>query len=181
MGEWSRAGDLEIPLAFLFTLAAAFFLLAWTGRKPRRRYALIAGLMLGIGLWTKPTMGAFLLGMGAAACCSNWLRVRFDCARGMAALRVALLTGIAALPLGGVWYVRNIALGLPPLVFPPAFWQTLAQRSGGEFGWPAGGAGRVGDLSGACAIRVTTGDSVRSAWRWCWAGARAVDSCTRAA
>ena len=29
VGEWSRAGDLEIPLAFLFTLAAAFFLLAW--------------------------------------------------------------------------------------------------------------------------------------------------------
>ena len=64
VGEWSRAGDLEIPLAFAFTLAAAFFLLAWTGHEPRRRYALIAGVLLGVGLWIKPTMGAFILGIG---------------------------------------------------------------------------------------------------------------------
>src|SRR5664279_1637948 len=54
VGEWSRMGDLEIPLAFLFTLAAAFFLLAWLGRDAdrrwRSRYALIAGLLLGIGM-----------------------------------------------------------------------------------------------------------------------------------
>ena len=30
VGEWSRYGDLEIPVAFLFTAAAAFFLLAWS-------------------------------------------------------------------------------------------------------------------------------------------------------
>jgi len=135
VGEWSRAGDLEIPLAFVFTLAAAFFLLAWIGHQPRRRYALIAGMLLGVGLWIKPTMGAFVLGMGLLVLL-DLLRVRFDWRRARPRLEVALLTGIAAVPLGGVWYMRNIALGLPPLVFPPAFWQTLAQRSGGEFGWP---------------------------------------------
>ena len=135
VGEWSRAGDLEIPLAFAFTLAAAFFLLAWTGHQPRRRYALIAGVLLGVGLWIKPTMGAFLLGM-ALLVLLELLRVRCDWRQAKPRLEVALLTGLAALPLGGVWYLRNLLLGLPPLVFPPAFWQTLAQRSGGEFGWP---------------------------------------------
>ena len=105
------------------------------GRELRRRYALIAGLLLGIGLWTKPTMGAFILGVGAAADRSTWCACASTCARWQPRLQVALLTGIAALPLGGVWYLRNLLLGLPPLVFPPAFWQTLAQRSGGEFGW----------------------------------------------
>ena len=135
VGEWSRAGDLEILLAFAFTLAAAFFLLAWTGHEPRRRYALIAGMLLGVGLWIKPTMGAFILGMGLMIVI-HLVRVRFNWQRSQGRLEVALLTLIAAVPLGGVWYVRNIALGLPPVVFPPAFWQTLAERSGGEFGWP---------------------------------------------
>ncbi len=134
VGEWARVGDLEIPLAFVFTLASAFFLLAWQGREPRRRYALIAGLLLGVGLWIKPTMGAFILGVGLMLA-ADLVRVDFDLRRWQPRLQVALLTGIAALPLGGVWYVRNLLLGLPPLVFPPAFWQTLAQRSGGEFGW----------------------------------------------
>ena len=30
VGEWARFGDLEIPVTFLFTAAAAFFLQAWT-------------------------------------------------------------------------------------------------------------------------------------------------------
>ena len=135
VGEWARAGDLEIPLTFAFTLAAAFFLLAWTGHQPSRRYALMAGVLLGVGLWIKPTMGAFILGMGLMLLLHG-LRVRFNWQRMKERFVVTLLTLIAAVPLGGVWYVRNLLLGLPPLIFPPAFWQTLAQRSGGEFGWP---------------------------------------------
>lgn len=137
VGEWSRAGDLEIPLTFLFTLASAFFLLAWLkpeAKAEARRYALLAGVMLGIGMWTKPTMGAFLLGMGLLVLV-ELARVRFDWRRWWARGQVALLTGIAAAPLGGVWYVRNLLLGHAPLVFPPSFWQTQAERSGREFGW----------------------------------------------
>lgn len=137
VGEWSRAGDLEIPLAFLFTLAGTFFLLDWRdsrGRDARRHYALIAGIVVGIGLWTKPTMGAFVLGIALLLIIER-LRPDFDAARWRGRLHVAFLAGIAALPLGGVWYARNLLLGLPPLVFPPPFWQTQALRSGGEWGW----------------------------------------------
>ncbi len=134
VGEWARMGDLEIPLAFAFTLAAAFFLLAWIGEAPRRRNALIAGLLLGVGMWIKPTMGAFILGVGLLLLIDG-VRVGFNFARWRPRLEVALLTGIAAAPLGGVWYLRNLLLGHAPIVFPPSFWQTMAQRSGGEFGW----------------------------------------------
>lgn len=134
VGEWSRAGDLEIPLASAFTLASAFFLLAWTHTRPHRVYAALAGLMLGIGLWIKPTMGAFVLGIGAMLLL-DLVRVRLDWRAWRPRLEIALITGIASVPLGGLWYVRNLILGHSPVDFPPGYWQTLAARSGAEFGW----------------------------------------------
>jgi hypothetical protein len=135
VGEWSRAGDLEIPITFLFTLASAFLLLAWTGERPRRTYALIAGLVLGVGLWTKPTMGAFVWGLGVLAAV-EFARVRFDVRLWWTRGQLITLTLIAAAPLGGVWYVRNVLLGHRPIDLPPEFWLTIAARSGQEFGWP---------------------------------------------
>jgi len=49
-GEWARFGDLEIVLTMLFTLAATFFLQAWTEERHRQRHAIIAGLLLGTAL-----------------------------------------------------------------------------------------------------------------------------------
>ncbi|MDZ4763836.1 MAG: glycosyltransferase family 39 protein [Chloroflexota bacterium] len=147
VGEWSRAGDLEIALAFAFALASAFWLLAWennltprlplhtrAGQNDRRRYAVLAGLMLGIGMWIKPTMGAFALGV-ALMLIIDLLRVRFDWRAWRPRLESALIMLLAALPLGGVWYVRNLLLGHNLVDFPPDYWQSLAARSGVEFGW----------------------------------------------
>ena len=134
MGEWSRFGDLEIPQTFLFTAAAAFFLIAWSGTAFRRRYALLAGLLLGAALWTKPTAGAFVWGV-VLLLVVDLLRVRFDWRAWWPRFEAALITGAACIPLGGAWYVRNMALGHPPLVFPTGFWLTQASRSGAEFGW----------------------------------------------
>jgi 4-amino-4-deoxy-L-arabinose transferase-like glycosyltransferase len=150
LGEWSRFGDLEVPVTLMFTSAATFFLLAWTdshlnNRFLRRRYALIAGILLGAGMWTKPTMGAFIWGVLLMAGAAVILTVRamerpLSVNRLLTALRprleVLLITGIACLPLGAVWYVRNLLLGHPPLVLPDGFWQSLAARSGTELGWP---------------------------------------------
>ncbi|MCB9456613.1 MAG: glycosyltransferase family 39 protein [Anaerolineaceae bacterium] len=135
VGEWSRFGDLEIPLTFLFTLSAAFFLMAWTGESYRRRYALIAGVALGIGMWTKPTMGAFIWGV-ALLVALELARVRFDWRAWLPRFRVAVWAGIASIPLGAVWYVRNILNGHNAIDLPPGYWLTQAARSGVEFGWP---------------------------------------------
>jgi hypothetical protein len=134
VAQWSRFGDLEIPLTFLVTLAAAFFLMAWTGQQPRRRYALLAGLVFGGALWTKPTAGGLVLGV-LLLLLVELIRLRFDWRAWLPRFQLALITGLAAAPLGGAWYVRNVLLGHNAVDFPPPFWQTLAQRSGGEFGW----------------------------------------------
>lgn len=135
VGEWSRFGDLEIPLTMTFTAAAAFFLMAWFGRAPRRRYAVIAGLVFSVALWTKPTAGAFVWGV-LLLLVAELIRVRFNWRAWLPRFEIAVITGLAAAPLGVAWYVRNLLLGMDAIVLPPAYWQTLAQRSGAEFGWP---------------------------------------------
>lgn len=160
VGEWSRFGDLEIPVAFLFTAAAAFFLMAWCNPLPlapsplRRegestgRYAVIAGLLLGIGMWTKPTMGAFIWGV-VLMLGVEFVRRLLNYRQGGQSdsparfnpftwprVQVAIWTGLASIPLGAAWYVRNVLNGHQPIDLPPGFWQTLAAQSGVEFGWP---------------------------------------------
>lgn len=135
VGEWARFGDLEIPVTFLFTATAAFFLLAWTQPEHRRRYALIAGLMFGGAMWTKPTAGAFIWGV-LLLLAVDLIRVRFNWRAWWPRFEVALITGAACLPLGAVWYLRNALLGHNPIDFPTGFWLTQAARSGVEFGWP---------------------------------------------
>ena len=134
-GEWARFGDLEIVLTMLFTLAATFFLQAWTDLNHRRRHALIAGLLLGCALWTKPTAGALVWGVLLLLLIELW-RVRCNWRAFRPRLSVALLTGLASLPHGAVWYLRNLALGHNAIDFPDAFWLERAARSGAEFGWP---------------------------------------------
>lgn len=139
VAQWATTGDLEIPQAFAFTGAAAFFLRAWldarTGDASVRSYAIIAGLFLGIAMWTKPTAGAFILGVGVLVAVEA-VRVRFDLRRLWPRFQVALWCGVATIPLGALWYVRNILLGHRAIDFPHPFWLTQAQRSGVEFGWP---------------------------------------------
>jgi hypothetical protein len=150
VGLWSRFGDLEIPLTMSFTLAAAFFLMAWTAEagQPRRQYAALAGLALGVALWTKPSGGALVWGVVlVVTLVGAWavLRQRADAPTMWARLRafvsgerfqVAWIMALCCLPMGMIWYLRNALLGLPVLVLPPSFWLTQAARSGVEFGWP---------------------------------------------
>ncbi len=52
------------------------------------------------------------------------------------AIRYPLLALMCAAPMGGMWYIRNILYGHDPIVLPQAYWQSAAQRSGMELGWP---------------------------------------------
>ena len=132
IGLWSTVGDLEIPLTFSFTMAAVFFLRAWNGeRNPaeRRHEALLAGLMLGIALFTKPTAGAFIWGT-MLLLAVDLIRKRFDLRRWRPRFALACWTLLACLPLGAVWYLRNLALGHEAITWPKAVWLTRALRSG---------------------------------------------------
>jgi hypothetical protein len=134
--QWSRSGDLEVPLAFFFTMAALFFLLAWRGEgRDRWRYAVASGLMLGGGMWTKPTAGAFVWGVGMVflvAVIRRWRDWPYLWDR----FRLIVVVGIACAPIGGMWYIRNLLYGHAAVVFPPAYWLTQAQRSGRQLEWP---------------------------------------------
>ena len=132
VGLWATVGDLEIPLTFLFTLAAVFFLRAWrheTRPSAGRHEALLAGVMLGIALFTKPTAGAFIWGL-LLLLALDLIRKRFDRRRWRPRLVLVCWTLLACLPLGAVWYLRNLALGHDAITWPKAIWLTRALRSG---------------------------------------------------
>lgn len=133
VAAWYGSGDLEIPLTLYVTGAAAFFVDAW--QSGRARSAIVSGLLLAGALWTKPTGGALALGVMLAVA-GWWAAVRFRPAAGWPKLRLAILAGIASAPIGGMWYLRNVALGHTAVVFPADYWHNLAQRSGQELGWP---------------------------------------------
>ncbi len=137
VAQWAHIGDLEIPLTFTLTLTMAFFILAWTQKDQfyRRRYALIAGICFGIAMWTKPTGGAFIWGV-ILLVMVEFIRVRFDFQQWLPRFEVAVITGLACIPLGGAWYIRNVFLGLPALVFPHESWLTRATRSGDLLSFP---------------------------------------------
>jgi hypothetical protein len=133
VAAWSGAGDLEIPVTLYMTGAAVFFIDAW--RTEQARYAVVSGLLLGGALWTKPTAGALAFGvMLAVAGQAAIARLRWAAWRPK--LRIALITGAASVPIGGMWYLHNVLLGHTAVVFPASYWHSFAQRSGQEFGWP---------------------------------------------
>lgn len=132
VGQWAVIGDLEIPLTFSVTLSAVFFLRAWSDDyepNERRREALLAGIMLGIAMFTKPTAGAFIWGVLLLLAVDLVLK-RFQIPRWRPRFTVALWTGLACIPLGSAWYLRNLALGHEVITLPKAVWLTRALRSG---------------------------------------------------
>ena len=132
VGQWAVIGDLEIPLTFSFTLAAVFLLRAWSdGHEPdeRRREALLAGVMLGIAMFTKPTAGAFIWGV-LLLLALDLIHKRLRYRDWLPRLRVAIFTGLACIPLGSIWYLRNLALGHEVITLPKALWLTRALRNG---------------------------------------------------
>ena len=132
VGQWAFRGDLEIPLTFTLTMAAQFFLSAWRADRDygaRREDAILSGVMLGIALFTKPTAGAFIWGI-LLLLAVELIRSRFDQFRWLPRFRLALWTGLACLPMGLVWYARNLLLGHDAITLPKAIWLTRALRNG---------------------------------------------------
>lgn len=135
-GFWTRIGDLEIPQTYAFTAASAFFLMAWMQRENpqlRARYAILAGIWLGILMWIKPTGGALIWGVMLAVMLEAIRTRRWHDFKPR--LMVAVRMAGACLPLGSAWYIRNVLYGHAAITFPQSYWLDEAMRSGSEFGW----------------------------------------------
>ena len=130
VAQWSRMGDLEIALTFLWMASSTFLLLAWKGERPTH-YAALSGLMFGTAMWIKPTAAGFALGL-ILLTLAEGLRVRFRLKAWLPLFKIACIVAITCAPLGSVWYLRNMLLGHPPIEFPSEFWYTLAERGGGQ-------------------------------------------------
>ena len=131
-GVWSQFGDLEVPVTLYFTATAVFFIAAY--RERQVRYAILSGLMLGAALWTKPTAGALIESLGLIIVISL-IAVYRQYRAAINLSRLAFIALVMGAPMGGMWYIRNGLMGLPPLVLPAGYWQGEAQRSGQELGW----------------------------------------------
>lgn len=138
---WSGVGDLEHPVTVYFTGAVIFFVMAW--RSHVWRYAILSGLMFAGAAWTKPTAGSFALGvilMVVLAAIRLFLpagKWRTPSPRQIfrQKLTIATLVGLSSLPIGLMWYLRNIYYGHEAITVPSSYWNDFAQRSGQELGW----------------------------------------------
>lgn len=146
---WSRHGDLEYAVAMYFIGTTTFFMLAW--RSHNLRYAVIAGLLLGGALWAKPTAGAWIIGsvllLIATGVYLFGLLIfrqrapkRGDIARNpfqvlWRKFQLLAVVGLVSIPIGSMWYVRNILVGHVPVRFPPGYWVDKAERSGKQLTW----------------------------------------------
>jgi len=136
LSDWAHIGDLEVPTTLLFTATATFFLQAWmhSDKSLRRRYSLIAGLIFGVAMFTKPTAGAFIWGV-VLLVGIEFTRQQFNWKSFYPRFEVAFITGLACIPLGSIWYIRNGLLGHDLIRLPHFSWLDRATRSGDMFGW----------------------------------------------
>jgi 4-amino-4-deoxy-L-arabinose transferase-like glycosyltransferase len=116
--RWASSGYVDLPMAFLYTLAALFALRLWeTGTA---RDAVLAGVLVGLAAWTKNA--ALMIGVPLVAAWLAWCVLRKRAGWRAAALGLAACAAVAA-----PWYVRN-ALGAGFLI-PATAWTDQAQRT----------------------------------------------------
>lgn len=133
---WASSGDLEHPMVTYFTLATLFFILAWREQRHELRYAILSGLSLSGAMWTKPTAGAFALGVALVLVVVTVIAYRHrDWSWWRSRFRIMAIAGLASAPIGGMWYLRNLLAGHAWTNLPASYWTDLAQRSGMQLTW----------------------------------------------
>lgn len=170
---WATSGYVDVPAGFFFG-ACALFAWLWLERG-EVRFALLAGAMAGLAIWTKQSGLTLLVSLaGVTVLRSLW---RPDLAHGAPA-RVRhpalgftfMLTPV--LLIAGPWYLRNYLLSGPGGVVPlPGTWYAAQADHGvaslfpfvmqaGRWGWPLA-------LLGGGGLLFAVGEAVWSrAGRW---------------
>lgn len=116
-GRWASSGYVDLPMAFFYILSAIFAWRLWQTR--HWTDALLAGLMMGLGAWTKNAALLSTLFLCAWLVWA-WLRKKID-------LRLAILALTGWAVVAAPWYIRNwLQAGL---IIPDTAWTDQAKRS----------------------------------------------------
>lgn len=117
VGRWASAGYVDLPMAFCYTLGAAFLIrLLQTNNL---RDAVAAGLLFGLAAQVKNAglIGVVLLGLGL-----GW---------GVLSRKISLLSGALAFGVCAAvtapWYLRNLIDA--GMIIPPTAWVDQAERT----------------------------------------------------
>lgn len=116
-GTWASSGYVDLPMAFFYTLAAAFAWRMWADG--HWSDALLAGGMVGLAAWTK---NAGLIGVGLLVLWLLWALFQRRIGWRQAALALAACAFIAA-----PWYARNLLQA--DLLLPDTAWTDDAQHT----------------------------------------------------
>lgn len=123
----SCAGHVDIPSSFYFLLAALASYLLW--REGRLRHAVLAGFFVGLAISTKQAGFTLFVSIVAYVLLSRlvdkWTHSQ-DSKLRISHLALVVVTGAAV---GLPWYVRNLALGAPPVPLPSRWWLESASPS----------------------------------------------------
>jgi hypothetical protein len=115
--RWASSGYVDLPMAFLYTLAAIFAWRLWKGGNWID--ALLTGMAIGFAAWTK---NAALMGI---AFVSLWLVYAWF--RGKTQFRYIILALSVCAVIAAPWYIRNWFEAR--LIVPPTAWTEQAERS----------------------------------------------------
>jgi 4-amino-4-deoxy-L-arabinose transferase-like glycosyltransferase len=115
--RWSSTGYVDLPMAFLYTLAAIFAWRLWEGGAWVD--ALLAGAAMGLAAWTKNAALTAIAFLGIWLL-YGWLKGRIRLGYVVLALAAC---GLVAAP----WYIRNWIEA--QLIMPPTAWTDQAERS----------------------------------------------------
>lgn len=115
--RWASSGYVDLPMAFLYTLAAIFAWRLWEGGNWAD--ALLMGMAMGFAAWTK---NAALMGIGFI---SLWLQYAWF--KGRTQLRHIILALAVCAVVAAPWYLRNWLEAR--LIVPPTAWTEQAERS----------------------------------------------------
>lgn len=107
----------DLPATFPVTLALLYTLRWW--RYQRWRDALLAGLLVAVGLWTKQSALTYLASLAALPLVA-WIAQRSEPGIVRRSLVTWLLLLIPTLLIAGPWYLRNYLLGGAANVIPSA-------------------------------------------------------------
>ncbi len=113
-GRWASSGYADLPMAFYYTLAALF---AWRTWKSNNTIdALISGVAIGLGAWTKNAILPAVL---------FWLAfILFGLVRKRISLKALIVACLASAVVAAPWYLRNLIEA--HLLMPATAWTDQA-------------------------------------------------------